>query len=68
MNDNKATVTKTGVGFLDFLLLVNIVLKLCGVINWSWWIVFWPLWGGIAFVIFTFIMIVAIAAILNVEW
>lgn len=27
---------------LDFLLLAMITLKLCGVIAWSWWIVFSP--------------------------
>ena len=57
MNDSKTTVTKTGIGFMDLLLLVNIVLKLCGVINWSWWLVLWPLWGGIAFILVIFIII-----------
>ena len=27
---------------LDFLLLAMITLKLCGIISWSWWIVFSP--------------------------
>ena len=45
--DNKAT----GIGILDVLLIVNIVLKLVGSINWSWWIVLWPLWTQIALVI-----------------
>ena len=55
--DNKTTVTKTGVTFMDLLLLVNIVLKLCGVIKWSWWLVLWPLWGGVAFILIVFIII-----------
>ena len=49
--DNKATVTKTGVGFMDLLLLANIVLKLCGIITWSWWVVLWPLWAAIGLVL-----------------
>jgi len=57
MNDNKVTVTKLGVTFMDLLLLVNIVLKLCGVITWSWWVVLWPLWGGIAFILIISIII-----------
>lgn len=28
-----------------------LVLKLCGVIGWSWWWVTAPLWGGLALVL-----------------
>lgn len=35
-SDNKITVTKSGIGFTGVLTIVFIVLKLCGVINWSW--------------------------------
>lgn len=34
----------TGIGFGGLLLLAFIVLKLCGVIPWSWWWVFAPIW------------------------
>lgn len=27
-----------------------VVLKLCGVINWSWWWVTLPFWGGLALI------------------
>lgn len=37
-----------GVGFLGLLTLLFIGLKLAGVINWSWWWVLAPLWGGLA--------------------
>lgn len=57
MNDNKTIVTKSGIGFMDLLLLTNIILKLCGVITWSWWVVLWPLWGGIALILIIFIII-----------
>ena len=43
--------TKTsgnGIGFLGLLAIVFITLKLCNVINWSWWWVTSPLWGGVA--------------------
>lgn len=30
--------------FLFTLFVVFMVLKLCGVINWSWWLVTMPLW------------------------
>jgi hypothetical protein len=31
-------------GFLGTLTIVFVVLKLCGVIEWSWWWVLSPLW------------------------
>ena len=36
--------TKFGVTFADLLLVAFIVMKLAGVIDWSWWWVFSPLW------------------------
>lgn len=29
------------------LTIIFVILKLCGVIAWSWWLVFVPLWGGV---------------------
>lgn len=37
-----------GVGFLGLLTVLFVGLKLTGFINWSWWWVLAPLWGGIA--------------------
>ena len=34
----------TGIGFFGCLLLIFVVLKLVGVVNWSWWLVLSPLW------------------------
>jgi len=31
-----------GVSIFTVLTLIFVVLKLCGVINWSWWLVFLP--------------------------
>nr|DAR23057.1 MAG TPA: transmembrane protein [Caudoviricetes sp.] len=36
--------TYNGIGFLSLLGLVFIILKLVGVINWSWWLVLLPLY------------------------
>lgn len=41
-NDNK------NINFLSILCLIFITLKLCKVIDWSWWWVFAPLCGQIA--------------------
>ena len=42
MKNNK---TASSVGFVDLLAVTFIVLKLTGVISWSWWWVLAPLWG-----------------------
>jgi hypothetical protein len=39
------------VGFVGLLQVAFIVLKLCGVIDWSWWWVLAPTWIGAVLVI-----------------
>lgn len=39
------TSTIGGIGVIDALGIAFVVLKLCGVINWSWWLVTLPFWG-----------------------
>jgi hypothetical protein len=46
-----------GISFLSLLALLFIGLKLTGYINWSWWLVTLPLWGGL---IVTFIIVWAV--------
>lgn len=50
-------VSGTGGSISTILLVVFIVLKLCKVIDWSWWWVFSPFWIPFAIVIFIFIII-----------
>ena len=45
-NENKTTVNG-GIGVTGLLGVVFVVLKLLGVINWSWWLVTLPFWGGV---------------------
>ena len=45
MNEKKTTVSG-GIGFTGLLQVAFIVLKLCKVINWSWWWVLAPTWIG----------------------
>ena len=47
--ENKATAQ--GVGFTGLLAVAFIVLKLCHVINWSWWWVLSPIWIPITLII-----------------
>ena len=37
-----------GITFLDVLGIIFIILKLCGVIQWSWLWVLFPFWIGLA--------------------
>ena len=39
--------SSSGVGFFGLLFIVFLVLKLTGIIKWSWWWVTAPLWGGL---------------------
>jgi len=41
----------SGIGVFGLLGVAFVVLKLCGVIAWSWWWVTLPLWGGLAIVL-----------------
>lgn len=55
--DNKSS-GGGGITFGGMLCIVFIVLKLCGVINWSWVWVLSPLWIG--FILAVIIIVVAI--------
>ena len=48
MNKNNNT---SGIGLSGILTTIFIVLKLVGVINWSWWWVFAPTWINLILVI-----------------
>ena len=37
----------SGIGFFGLLAIVFITLKLLGYIDWSWWYVTLPVWGGL---------------------
>ena len=50
MKNKDVQVASGGVSFSGVLLIVFVVLKLCGVISWSWWWVLSPLWIPFALV------------------
>lgn len=54
----------SGIGFFGILGIVFIVLKLCHIINWSWFWVLCPLWIGFA-IILVLIIFLVIASIIN---
>lgn len=59
-SSNNNTTVSGGIGFSGLLTIVFIVLKLCGVINWSWIWVFSPMWISAALCVAILIFIVRI--------
>ena len=51
---------KSQLGFLKLLSIVFITLKLCRVIDWSWWFVLAPLWINIAIFIVVIVVFIAL--------
>jgi len=44
------------IGFLGLLQVVFIVLKVTGLITWSWWMVFIPLWIELSIILLVLII------------
>ena len=55
-----------GIGFFGLLGVAFIVLKLTHVINWSWWWVTIPLWGGALFTIAILLLVAFIAVVVAI--
>lgn len=45
-------------GILEILTIIFVVLKVLGLITWSWWLVFAPLWAGYAVVLIAWALLV----------
>lgn len=60
MSDNNSSSAGGGVSLCSLVFIVFLVLKLCKVINWSWWWVTSPLWIpltlGIVVILIVFII------------
>ncbi len=61
MSDSRSSGSSGGIGVLGLLGVVFVTLKLCGVIDWSWWWVTAPFWGG-------FGLVLAILLIAGIVW
>ena len=62
-NDNNEINISIGGGFSGLLFIAFLILKLCNVINWSWWWVTAPLWMPLAFILVVSIVCVIVLAI-----
>lgn len=58
----KSSSSSSGIGVLGLLGVAFVVLKLCGVITWSWWWVTAPFWAWFAIVMV--ILVIALIAFL----
>ena len=68
-NTNTNAVPRRGISFFSLLGLVFITLKLCGVIDWSWWWVLLPIYGIPAgFLLAAVCVLVLAAGVLAVEF
>lgn len=63
--DKNSSGASGGIGFTGILQIVFIILKLCGVIDWSWWWVLAPMWISFVFAMVILLIPVIIARILN---
>lgn len=57
----RMTSSNGGVGITTALFLVFLVLKLVGVINWSWWWVLSPLWIPICILFIVLLVVILIS-------
>lgn len=51
MSNTRTSTTSSGVGILELLTVAFVILKLCHVIDWSWWWVLAPTWIPLALVL-----------------
>jgi hypothetical protein len=50
-NQNQVAAGSAGFSTLSLLGVAFVILKLCKVIDWSWWWVTLPFWGGLVIVV-----------------
>ena len=58
MSNNSSNSTAGGIGFTGVLTIVFVVLKLCGVIHWSWLWVLAPLWIPIVITLLILLIVI----------
>ena len=63
MSANTSSSSSSGIGVLGLLGVAFVVLKLMDYIDWSWWWVTAPFWGGFAIALAALFVWVAIAVV-----
>jgi hypothetical protein len=62
-NSGAAAASGGGVSFCGLLAILFIALKLCGVIDWSWWWVLAPIWGPFALFLAIVVVVLVVMGI-----
>ena len=60
---SKTSSSSGGIGVFGLLGIAFVVLKLMGYIDWSWWYVTLPFWGGAAFALGVLLIALLFAAV-----
>ena len=60
---SKESSSSGGIGVFGLLGVAFVVLKLVGYIDWSWWYVTLPFWGGAAFALGVLLIALLFAAV-----
>jgi hypothetical protein len=60
---NNNTSSSGGLSFTGALTILFIGLKLCNVINWSWWWVLSPIWISLSLALFILAVVLTVAII-----
>ena len=63
MSESSSSSSSGGIGVVGLLGVLFVGLKLGGVIDWSWWYVTLPFWGGLALVLGIFAIVAVIAGL-----
>lgn len=64
---SKQSSSSGGIGVLGLLGVAFVVLKLMGYIDWSWWYVTLPFWGGAAVVLGILLIAFLFAAVAEIR-
>lgn len=59
---NTDKVGSSGISFTSTLTIVFVILKLCNVIDWSWWWVLAPTWIPFLFVFIIFLIVLIVVS------
>ncbi len=62
-----STHSSSGIGVVGLLGTAFVVLKLTGYIDWSWWWVTAPFWGGFAIALAIVVVLILVALVVEVK-
>lgn len=57
-----------GIGFLSALQLILFMFKIFGVVNWSWWWIFSPIWAPIGLAVVFWLIVAAVSVANKRPW